>query len=237
MTAIQLTALAAIFAPLITAGGVLLANVLSNRHSRDLKMIEIGEQRTQTKRQERREVYLELLRSYRMSVQYAAQMGYMALGQQLSVDLASVDEATEKFRRLIPELEIVGSDEVRDLSQELYTATARCNDVMYVESERRFAAFDKAGKQPSPQQTATIWEEVSAEVQKVYEEMGMENLYAQLRTQIRKELGFTSPEADPIPGLEEAKKLHKQLLNVDQMRLRSSQQGDEGQDTRIGENR
>jgi hypothetical protein len=94
-----------------------LANVLSNRHSRDLKMIEIGEQRTQTKRQERREVYLELLRSYRMSVQYAAQMGYMALGQQLSVDLASVDEATEKFRRLIPELEIVGSDEVRDLSQ------------------------------------------------------------------------------------------------------------------------
>jgi hypothetical protein len=186
MTAIQLTALAAIFAPLITAGGVLLANVLSNRHARDLKMIELGEQRTQTKRQEKREVYLDLLRSYRMSVQYAAQMGYMALGQQLSVDIASVDEATEKLRRLIPELEIVGSDEVRDLSQELYTATARCNDVMYMESEKRFAAFDRAGKQPSPRQKAAIWDEVSVEVQKVYQEAGMERLYAQLRTQIRK---------------------------------------------------
>lgn len=45
----------------------------------DLKMIELGEQKESTKRQEMREVYLELLRAYRMSVQYAAQMGYMGL--------------------------------------------------------------------------------------------------------------------------------------------------------------
>ena len=230
-----MTALAAIFAPLVTAGGVLFATRISNKHNRDLKLIELGEQQESTKRQERREVYLELLRTYRMSVQYAAQMGYMALGQQLSVDIEAVDEATEKFRRLIPELEIVGSDEVRDLSQELYTATATCNDVMYIESENRFAAFDRAGKQPTPQQKAAIWKEVSAEVQKVYEGMGMENLYSQLRTQIRKELGFISPATDPIPSVEEAKKLHKQLLNVDQMRLRSSQQGSNADDTRAEE--
>ncbi len=192
--------------------------------NRDLKMLELEEQSESTKRQERREVYLELLRAYRMSVQYAAQMGYMVLGQQLQVDIKTVDEARERFRRLIPELEIVGSEEVRDLSQELYTATAKCNDVMYVESEKRFATFDQLGRQPSPQQKAVIWQEVSSEVQKVYEGMNIENLYAQLRTQIRKELGFASPNTEPTLGPEEAKKLHRQLLNIDQMRLRSSQQ-------------
>jgi hypothetical protein len=55
-----------------------------------------------------------------------------------------------------------------------------------MESEKRFAAFDRAGKQPSPRQKAVIWDEVSVEVQKVYQEAGMERLYAQLRTQIRK---------------------------------------------------
>lgn len=195
MSAAELTALAAIFAPLVTAGGVLLANLLSNKHNRNLKSIELREQRTQTKRHEKREVYLELLRAYRMSVQYSAQMGFMELGQQLQVDIASIDEATEKFRRLIPELEIVGSEEVRDVSQELYAATSRCNDVMYVESERRFAAFDRIAQQPSSQQKAAIWQEVSTEIRKVYEEANMESLYAQLRTQIRKELGFSSLEA------------------------------------------
>lgn len=224
MTAAELTALAAIITPLVTAGGVLLANLISNKHNRNLKIIELGEQRTQTKRQEKREVYLELLRVYRMSVQYAAQMGFMELGQQLQVDIASVDEASEKFRRLIPELEIVGSEKVRDLSQELYASTARCNDIMYVESEKRFATFDRTGQQPSPQQKAAIWEEVSKEVQKVYVQIGMEDLYAQLRAQIRKELGFDSLETSLLPGAEEAAKLHKQILNNDQMRLRSSRQ-------------
>lgn len=224
MTAIELTALAAIFAPLITAGGVLLANLLSNKHARDLKMIELSEQRTQTKRQERRDVCLELLRAYRMSVQYAVQISHMALGQQLQVDIASIDEATDKFRRLIPELEIVGSEEIRDLSQELYAATATCNDVMYIESEKRFATFRQLDKEPSKQQKEAIWEEVRAEVQKAYEGTGMESLYDQLRTQIKKELGFLPSDANLIPSSEEARKLHRQLLNNDQMRLRSSQQ-------------
>lgn len=142
----------------------------------------------------------------------------------MQVDIRSVDEATEKFRRLIPELEIVGSEEVRDLSQELYTATAKCNDVMYIESEKRFATFEQLGGQPSPQQKAAIWEEVSAEIQKVYEGTGMESLYAQLRTRIRKELGFTAPESHSLFSPEEANKLHRQILNNDQMRLRSSRQ-------------
>jgi hypothetical protein len=192
--------------------------------NRDLKTMELGEQREGMKRQERREVYLDLLSAYRMSVQYAAQMGHMALGQQFQVDIRTVEETQERFKRLIPELEIVGSDEVKDLLQELYRATARCNDVMYTESEKRFTPFDQRGQQPTPQQTAAIWKEVSAEVQQVYEEMSMEGLYAQLRTQIRKELGFTSQDTDPTLSPEEAKKLHSQLLNMDQMRLRSTQQ-------------
>lgn len=229
MTAIQLTALAAIFAPLITAGGVLLANVLSNRHTRDLKMIEIDEQKAQTKRQEKREAYVELLRAYRRAVQYAAQMGHMGLGQQLRIDPAYSDEAEARFGKLIPELEIVGSGKVNDLAQELYAATARCNDVMYVESEKRFAAFDRAGVEATPQQKTAIWEEVSVKVQHAYEQSEMENLYAQLRRQIRKELGYVPQEDDSKLSLEEADKLHRQILNNDQMRLKADQQSNDSE--------
>lgn len=70
---------------LITAGGVLVATWLSNRHNRQLKLVELREQTSRTIRQEKREVYLELLRTNRMSVQYAVQLGYMDLGQQLSL--------------------------------------------------------------------------------------------------------------------------------------------------------
>lgn len=221
----------ALIIPLATLLGVWITQrnnrktkLIELEHSRDLKMIEIEDQMQQTQRQEKREVYLEVLRAYRMSVQYSAQLSHMALGQQLQVDIASVYEGTDKFRRLLPELEIVGSEEVRDFFQELYSATAKCNNVMYVESEKRFSPFDQRGIHPSPQQKAAIWEEVSAEVRKVYEVRGMENLYAQLRTQIRKGLGFTSQDTDLMPSPEAAKKLHTQLLNVDQMRLRSGQQ-------------
>jgi hypothetical protein len=52
-----------------------------------------------------------------MSVQYAARLGFMELGQQLRVDTASVDEATDKVRRSIPELEIAGPGDIRNLSR------------------------------------------------------------------------------------------------------------------------
>lgn len=52
-----------------------------------------------------------------MSIQYTARLGFMELGQQSQVDTASVDEATDKVRRLIPELEIAGSGDARDLSK------------------------------------------------------------------------------------------------------------------------
>jgi len=43
--------------------------------------------------------------------------GFMELGQQLRVDTASVDEATDKVRRSIPELEIAGPGDIRNLSR------------------------------------------------------------------------------------------------------------------------
>ena len=208
---------------LITAGGVLFATWLSNRHNRQLKLIELREQTARTIRQEKREVYLELLKTNRMSVQYAVQLGYMDLGQQLSVDVETIEAASTRFGRLIPELELVASREVYDLSQKLYTATARCNDTMYRESEKRFASVVCPGGELTPEQKISIWEEVRGEVQKVYEQQDMEQLYGQVRNQIRQELGFLALDPSLVPTPEEIEKLRRELAALDQMRLRSNQ--------------
>lgn len=209
---------AAVFTALITAGGVLIATWLSNRHNRGLKLIEIREQTALTLRQEKREVYLEVLRANRLSVQYVIQLSHMDLGEQLRVDTDAIDAASERFRKLIPELEIVGSSEVYDLSQELYAGVSRCNAAMYRESEQRFSAYDRAGEQPTPEQGEAIWEEVRTEVQKVYEGLDMEGLYGRLRNQIRRELGFLALEPDLVPTPEETRKLREELANLDQLR-------------------
>lgn len=180
----MITLITAVIAAAAALGGALIAQ----RYTRDLKIIELREQTARTIRQEKREVYLELLKANRIAVQYASQLGYMALGQQLQVDPNAMDTASDKFKNLIPELEIVASRKIYDLSQELYTATSRCIDTMYRENERRFAEFKRRnpGKErPTPEQAAVIWEEVRAEVQKVYEEQGIEKLYRRLRNQVR----------------------------------------------------
>ncbi|HEX6709980.1 MAG TPA: hypothetical protein VF068_06575, partial [Rubrobacter sp.] len=60
-----------------------------------------------------------------------------------------------------------------------------------------------------------------AEVQEHYDELGMEQLYSQLRNRIREELGFLALDPTLVPTTEELKKLRKELSNLDQMRLRS----------------
>lgn len=200
-----------------------MATWLSNRHNRQLKLVELREQTAHTIRQEKREVYLELLKANRRSIQYAVQLGYMDLGQQLSVDIDEIDAASARFRQLIPELELVASREVYELSQELYRTMDRCNDTMYRESEKRFASFDLSDGEPTPEQKIAIWEEVRGEVQKVYEQQGMEKLYAQVRNQIRQELGFLALDPSLVPTPEEVEKLRRELSNLDQMRLRSNQ--------------
>ncbi len=50
--------------------------------------------------------------------------------------------------------------------------------------------FDRSGEELTPEQKISIWEEVRNEVQKVYEQQGIEQIYAQVRNQIRQELGF-----------------------------------------------
>ena len=200
-----------------------MATWLSNRHNRQLKLVELREQTAHTIRQEKREVYLELLKANRRSIQYAVQLGYMDLGQQLSVDIDEIDAASARFRQLIPELELVASREVYELSQELYRTMDRCNDTMYRESEKRFASFVLSDGEPTPEQKIAIWEEVRGEVQKVYEQQSMEKLYAQVRNQIRQELGFLALDPSLVPTPEEVEKLRRELSNLDQMRLRSNQ--------------
>ena len=224
MTADLLIPLAPALTALITATAVLIASRQSNSNNRDLKMIEIEEQKERSKRQEKREVYLELLRTYRMLVQYTAQISYTDLGQQFQTDQASVREIADRLNRLYPELEIAGSDEITDLYQRISTVAARCNRALFEETEKRFAPFDQRRVHPSPQQKEVIWREVSAEIRKVYDDVGMEQLYAHLRIQIRKELGFASPSESSVLGPEDATRLHERMLNLDQMRLRADQQ-------------
>ncbi len=143
----------------------------------------------------------------------------MSLEQQLQVDADAIEASAERFERLIPELEIVASRSIYDLSQELYSATSRCTYTMYRENERRFAEFERSnpGQQPSPQQAATIWEEVRSEIQKVYEEQQIEETYRQLRNQIREELGFLSIDPQLVPTPEDNQKLRSELANLDQI--------------------
>lgn len=217
-----MSVISTILTALITASGVLFATWLSNRHNRQLKLVELREQTARTIRQEKREVYLELLRTNRRSVQYAVQLGYMDLGQQLSVDISEIDAASARFGQLIPELELVASREVYELSQELYKAMARCNDTMYRESEKRFIPFDRSGEEPTQEQKIAIWEEVRGEVQKVYEQQSMEQIYGQVRNQIRQELGFLALDPSLVPTTEEVEKLRRELSSLDQMRSRSN---------------
>lgn len=211
--------LIALLTALVTATAALGAAWITSRHNRGLKVIELREQTARTIRQEKREVYLELLKANRMLVQYAVQMGYMGLGQQLQVNIGAVAAASDRFQRMIPELELVASRPIYDLSQRLYAATSRCTDAMYRESERRFADLerDNPDQSPSPEQKAAIWEEVRAEVQKVYEEQGIEGLYRQLRNQVREELGFLVLDPTLVPTPEETAKLRRELANLDQI--------------------
>jgi hypothetical protein len=98
---------------------------------------------------------------------------------------------------------------------------SRCNEKMYMESEQRFVEFELMDEEPSPEQKLAIWEEVRAEVQKLYDELGMELLYSQLRNRIREELGFLVLDPTLVPTAAELKKLRKELSNLDQMKLRS----------------
>ena len=61
-----------------------------------------------------REVYSERTECPSSALQDWASL---RLGEQLQVDTASVDEATDRVRGLMPELEIAGSGDVRDLSR------------------------------------------------------------------------------------------------------------------------
>src|SRR5215207_2586193 len=102
-----ITAITALGGPLIGAVIALIGVKIAQRSNRDLKIIELREQTARTIRQEKREVYLELLRANKASVQFVTQLGYMALGQQRQVDPTAIEEASRKFRTIIPELELV----------------------------------------------------------------------------------------------------------------------------------
>src|SRR5215204_6542333 len=213
------TLIVGIAGPIIGGIIALFSVKIAQRHNRDVKILEIREQTVRTLRQEKREAYLELLRVNRMSAQYATQLGYMALGQQLQVNPNALVAASEKYKDLIPELEIVASGRIYDLAQQLYTAASQCQDTMFRESEQRFQEYERnnPNQEPSPEQKAAIWEEVRAKVQKVFEGQGIVQLYFQLRNQIKQELGFLALDPKLVPSPEELEKLRQEFAKRDQL--------------------
>ncbi len=216
MNATALAASAALGASLVTAIATLIGVWISQRNSRQLKIIELREETARTIRQEKREVYLEVLKSNKIAVQYAVQMGYMSLGQQLRVNPDALDVASERFGELIPEIEIVASREIYDLSQRLYTATSSCIDTMYRENERLFAEFEREypGQQLTQEQAEAIWERVRAKVQEEYERQEINQLYMRLRNRIKEELGFLALDPSLAPTSEETEGLRRELIEL-----------------------
>lgn len=185
--------------------------------NRKLKLIELREQTAKMIREEKREVYLDVLRAYRTAVKYWKQMGEWSLRETLQVDSERIVEVHKSFQELIVQAELVASAPVYDLARRLNEAMDRCWQTHYNVNERLFKEnaqlLDSQTRSPEQIQAAheAIWEQVRAEIKKVFEEQNTEQLYVSLRNQIRSELGFLSLSPELVPTQEELESLSKDM--------------------------
>lgn len=191
--------------------------VIELEHNRELKLVELREQTARMIRQEKREAYLEALKASRISVGYVVFLGQMSLGQQLAVDERRLDEASERFQALIPELELVSSQRIHALFHELYVATARCQDKMHEETERlhreNAALLDpeRFARQKIVETAEWISGQVQTAVQRVFEEQHVQQLYGRFRNAVREELGFMALDPELVPTEEELEALRREI--------------------------
>lgn len=193
--------------PVLTLMGVR----LTLGHSRKQQLIQLRENFASTIRAEKRQAYLELLGGVRSSVRQVAQMGEMSLGTQLQADVEGLAAASERFREIQAELEVVASAEVLTLAEKVERANGACLDVLYRETEKR-------NPQPgvhTPQQLEEIWNEVRAEVQKEFDRQEILRLYEDLRNRVREELGFIALDLNLVPSEKEIERLKRELRRLE----------------------
>ncbi len=172
-------------------------------------------------REEKREVYLEVLRAYRTAMQYWRQMGEWSLVESLQVDSKRIEEVQRSLEDLIVQAELVATPPIFDLTRKLHAATERCWQTHYEVNERLFKEnahlLDKQTCSPEQIQAAaeSIWKQVRAEIKKVYEEQDTEQLYIALRNQIRQELGFLALSPNLVPTPEELESLGKEVNELE----------------------
>jgi hypothetical protein len=178
-------------------------------HGRRQQLIQLRENFASTIRTEKREIYLEVLRAVRSSVRETLSMGQMGLEAQLTADLDGLLKASERFRELQPEIELVASPEVLDLAGRVYQANGACMDVLYRETEKR-----DPRPEHSQEQREKIWEEVRREIQAEFDRQEIWKLYQELRNQIREELGFMALDPSLIPSDREQDRLKQELRRL-----------------------
>lgn len=180
-------------------------------HSRKQQLIQLRENFATTIRAEKRQIYVEYLQAIRSSMREVSMMGQASLGAQLAADVEGLAAASERFRELQGELDIVASPEVLTLAEQIYRANGACLDVLYRETEKR-------NPQPgvhTQQQLEGIWDDVRAEIQKEFDRQGIERLYQEFQNQVRKELGFIALDLNLIPSEREQRRLKKDLERLD----------------------
>jgi hypothetical protein len=189
--------------------------------NRKLKLIELREQTASTIRTEKREVYLEILRAYRLTVDYWRGMGEWSLRESLQVDDRRIQEVQKSFEDLIVQAELVSSAPIYDLTRKLKTATDKCWHTHYTVNERLLAEnadlLDKQKHSPKEVEATAeaIWGQVRAEIRIVFEDEEIERLYIRLRNQIREELGFLALSPSLVPTPEELAELNREVKELE----------------------
>jgi hypothetical protein len=136
--------------------------------NRKLKLIELREQMAKLIREEKREVYLEILRAYRTAMKYWRQMGEWSLIDTLQVDSERIVEVHKSFQDLIVQAELVATAPIYDLTRKLHEAMERCwqthRDVTDQLVRENAHLLDKQTRSPEQVQAAheAIWKQVRA---------------------------------------------------------------------------
>lgn len=145
-------------------------------------------------------VYKQLFRTSGASVATLSHKGGDYFRPAFAIDLPEVKAAQRELRHIQLETELVASPEVVDLSAALYVALERCWSKLFVETGRRKLSS------PEDRQSETIpgaWEEVTRLVQEEARQQHVEELFLELRDQIRKELGLEAIDTRAVTDLDE----------------------------------
>lgn len=163
-----------------------------------------SEETARTAQNEKHRLYEAILAVNRKAISTVAPKEGAFRRPGLQVSLKQIQELEERLQDLQPKIDLAASPEVLELSAELYTALGQCWNTLYQEVEER-----KSERAPGSASVSNgdfeidpnTWKIVQPIVEKWYKQQHVEELFLELRDQIRKELGYEEiePESAPTP--------------------------------------